>query len=187
MTGKGRPMNNSLEQFISAKKEAILLTWKTLVLGTYPPETASFIKGENDPFLNPLGRALDDTGELLLKIVVSGAERQEVEQDLGDIVRMRAVQGFSPSQALCFMKEMKEAVWKGVLPAMTEGEFVQDWRALESRLDEAMLVAFDLYVASAKRIDEIRINEAKAEKERLLRLIRAMNRGNDRRTAGGVN
>ena len=186
MTEKGRSMNNSLEQFISSRKETILLTWKTLVLGTYPPETASFIKRESDPFLNPVGRALVHTGELLLKIAVSGAERQEVEEGLGDIVRMRAVQGFSPSQALCFMKEMKKAVWKGMLPAMLEGDFVKDWRVVESRLDEAMLAAFDLYVACAKRIDEIRVNEAKAEKERLLRLIRAMNKGNDRFTAGGV-
>jgi hypothetical protein len=37
-----------------------------------------------------------------------------------------------------------------------------------------MLVAVDLYVACKKRIDDIRVKEVKAEKERLLKLIRAM-------------
>jgi hypothetical protein len=45
---------------------------------------------------------------------------------------------------------------------------------IESRLDEAMLVAVDLYVACKKRIDDIRVKEVKAVKERLLKLIRAM-------------
>ena len=58
---------------------------------------------------------------------------------------------------------------------------------IESRLDEAMLVAVDLYVACKKQIDDIRIKEAKAEKERLLRLIRAMGRGKDSLAPGGAN
>jgi hypothetical protein len=180
-------VNDSLEQLVSRSKEAILLTWKGLVVDTYPPETASFIKRESDPFLNPVGRALAEAGELLLRIAVSGAERREVEQGLGDIVRIRAVQDLSPSQALSFVEEMKKTVWKAIVAAVVENSLARDWRAVESRFDEAMLIAFDLYVDCAKRIGEIRIKEAKAEKERLLRLIRAMNRGSDPFAVGGMN
>jgi len=52
--------------------------------------------------------------------------------------------------------------------------FLREYLLLEDRIEEAMLVACDLYVESRQRIDEVRINEVKAREASLSRLLRAV-------------
>jgi hypothetical protein len=113
-------------------------------------------------------------------------ERGKAKNGLGDIVRIRAVQDFSPSQALSFVDAMRKAIRREILPMVVEKASLVHLLSIESRLDEALLIALDLYVACKKQIDDIRIKEAKAEKERLLRLIRAMGREKDSLAAEGA-
>ena len=43
-----------------------------------------------------------------------------------------------------------------------------EWPALESRIDETALLAFDIYMARREKLYEIRAKEAKTEVSRLL-------------------
>ena len=137
-------------------------------------EAGAFLTSEKDPFCNPVGHVLDWTGDALFEIAMTGVERERVEEELRDIVRIRAVQDFSPSEALSFVDAMRQAIRHEALPVVVEEAGFRHLLCIESRLDEAMLVAVDLYVACKKRIEEIRVREARAEKERLLKLMRAM-------------
>ncbi len=177
MTEDARSASTTLEQTLGSRKAAILEEWRRAVLATYAAETAAFLTSEKDPFCNPVGRVLTQTGEMLLEIAVTGTERERVEEALRDIVRIRAVQDFSPSLALSFVDAMKKAIRHELLP-MVEKAGLTYLLSLESRLDEAMLVAIDLYVACKRQIEDIRVKEARAEKERLLKLVKAMGRGN---------
>jgi hypothetical protein len=164
----------ALEQALFSRKGAILEEWRRAVLATYAAETAAFLTSEKDPFCNPVGHVLTQTGDALFEIAMAGMERERTEEDLRDIVRVRAVQDFSPSRALSFVDAMRKAIRHQALPMVVEETGFRHLLCIESRLDEAMLVAIDLYVACKKRIDDIRVKEAKAEIERLLKLIRAM-------------
>jgi hypothetical protein len=179
--------STALERFLLSRKEAILQGWCHAVRATYPAETAAFLASEKDRFSNPVGHTLRQTGEVLLEVALSGMERERMESDLSDIVRVRAVQDFSPSQALSFVDAMKEAIRREILPMVAEKTGLTYLLCVESRLDQAMHAAVDLYVACRNQIGDIRIKEAKAEKERLLRLIKAMGRGSDGFLAGGPN
>ena len=179
--------STALEQALFSRKGAILEEWRRLVLATYAAETAAFLTSEKDPFCNPVGHVLNQTGDALFEIAMAGMERERTEENLRDIVRVRAVQDFSPSWALSFVDAMRKAIRQEILPIVVEKTGFSQLLCIESRLDEAMLVAVDLYVARKKQIDDIRIKEVKAEKERLLRLIRAMGRGEDSFAAGGAN
>ena len=174
MTEDARSTGAALEQVLFSRKGAILEEWRRAVVETYAAETAAFLTSEKDPFCNPVGNVLRQTGDALFEIAVTGVERERAEEGLSDIVRIRAVQDFSPSRALSFVDAMRKAIRREALPMVAEEAGVRHLLCIESRLDEAMLVAVDLYVACKKQIDEIRIKEARAEKERLLRLIRAM-------------
>ena len=174
MTEDARSTSTALEQVLLSRKGAILAEWRCAVLATYAAETHAFLASEKDPFCNPVGHVLNQTGDALFEIVMTGMERERAEEDLGDIVRVRAVQDFSPSRALSFVDAMRKAIRHEALPMVVEETGFRHLLCIESRLDEAMLVAVDLYVACKKRIDDIRVKEAKAEKERLLKLIRAM-------------
>ena len=187
MTEKAQSTSAALEQLLLSRKGTILDEWRRTVLATYPAETVSFLTAEKDPFCNPLGHVLTPTFEVLWEIALRGVERGRAEHGLSDIVRIRAVQDFLPSQALSFVDAMRKAIRQEILPIVVEKTGFSQLLCIESRLDEAMLVAVDLYVARKKQIDDIRIKEVKAEKERLLRLIRAMGRGEDSFAAGGAN
>jgi hypothetical protein len=163
-----------LEQALFRRKGAILEEWRRLVLATYAVETAAFLTSEKDPFCNPVGHVLAQTGDALFEIAMTGMERERAEEGLRDIVRVRAVQDFSPSRALSFVDAMRKAIRHEALPMVLEETGFGHLLSIESRLDEAMLVAVDLYVACKRLIDDIRVKEAKAEKERLLKLIRAI-------------
>lgn len=173
MTKDARSTGAALEQVLFSRKGAILEEWRRAVVATYAAETHAFLTSEKDPFCNPVGNVLRQTGDALFEIAVTGMERERAEEGLSDIVRLRAVQDFSPSRALSFVDAMRKAIRHELLP-MVEKTGFNHLLCVESRLDEAMLVAVDLYVACKKQIEEIRIKEARAEKERLLRLIRAM-------------
>ncbi len=177
MTQDARSAGTALEQVLSSRKEAILGQWRRAVLETYAAETRAFLTSEEDPFCNPLGQVLNRTGEALFLIAATGMERERTEDALSDIVRIRAVQDFPPSRALSFVDAMKKAIRHELSPMVVEKTGLGRLLDMESRLDEAMLVAIDLYVACKKRIDDIRIREMRAEKERLLKLMRAMGGG----------
>jgi hypothetical protein len=169
-----RSAGAALEQVLISKKGAIIEAWHHAVMATYAAEARAFLTSEKDPFCNPVGHVLHRTGDALFEIAMTGVERERAEEDLADIVRIRAVQDFSPSQALSFVDAMRQAIRHEVLPVVAEEAGFRHLLRIESRLHEAMLVAVDLYVACKKRIDDIRVKEAQAEKERLLKLIRAM-------------
>ena len=176
MTEDARLTGAALEQRLLGRKEEILEDWRRAVLATYPAETASFAMAEKDPFCDPIGHALIRTGHALWEMAMTGMERQRAEENLRDIVRIRAVQDFSPSQALSFVDAMRKAIRRKIPAVAVEKTGLNHLLCIESRLDEAMFVAVDLYVACKKQIDDIRIREAKAANERLLRLIKAMDR-----------
>ncbi len=186
MTENGLSADVAIEKLLFSRKSAILEEWRRAVLATYPAETASFLTAEKDQFCNPIGHVLTQTGELLFEIALSDVERGKAKNGLGDIVRIRAVQDFSPSQALSFVDAMRKAIRREILPMVVEKASLGHLLSIESRLDGALLIALDLYVACKKQIEDIRIKEAKAEKERLLRLIRAMGREKDSLAAEGA-
>jgi hypothetical protein len=186
VTEDGRSATVVMEQHLFDRKGTIVDEWSRAVLATYPAETVSFLTAEKDPFCNPVGHVLTQTGELLFEIALRGVERGRAENGLGDIVRIRAVQDFSPSEALSFVDAMRKAIRHELLPMALEKTSLAHLLSIESRLDEALLIALDLYVECKKQIDDIRIKEAKAEKERLLRLIRAMGTKKGNSAAGGA-
>jgi hypothetical protein len=54
---------------------------------------------------------------------------------------------------------------------------LDDLAGPESRIDELTLAAFDLYMACREKIAEIKVGEARAERDRLVRVVQAMSRG----------
>lgn len=149
----------------------------------YPPETAEYLTRERDRFRNPLGyaltRAVDDLFESVLE---DSKERLGARESFGEAVRILAVQELGPSEALSFVRVLKEEVRRGLVDVLTEAKDFRELLMFEARLDEAMMEAFDLYMESRERIGRVRINEIRAEKERLYRLLAALDGRGDRGT-----
>jgi hypothetical protein len=134
-------------------KEAIAEQWLGRVLRTYPGETAAFMAAVEDPFRNPVGNTIKEALGILLDELLMGMNRERVQAALDSIVQIRAVQDFSPSQALEFLFQLKD-----ILREPDAGPGVE---LLYGRVDEMALAGFDLYVKYRERTFQARVNETR--------------------------
>ncbi|MGC8603057.1 MAG: RsbRD N-terminal domain-containing protein, partial [Desulfomonilaceae bacterium] len=91
-----------LIDFLTEKKKTIIKRWVDLTLNTYPPEGGSFMRNQKNQFANPVGAAIVNGAEALFEWVISGSAEYSLDviRRLDDIVRIRAVQQFSASDAV---------------------------------------------------------------------------------------
>lgn len=132
--------------------EAIARQWIERVLRTYPGQTAAFLAAEPDPFRNPVGNTIRQSLTILLEELLRDPDPGRVTAALDAIVQIRAVQDFTPGRALDFLFQLK--------PILAESLPETQLGPLYSRIDEMVLLAFDLYVKYRERTYQARAHEA---------------------------
>jgi len=158
-----------IEQILSQKKKALLKKWFHLVLETYPEETAQFITKEKDPFGNPVGSGIWEGIEGLFDELMKGPDRTRVSSFLDRMMRVRAIQDFTPSQATGFIFRLKNVVRKELGKELGDEKTAAELLKFESKIDALALIAFDVYVKCREQIYEIKNNEIKNRYFRLLK------------------
>lgn len=133
---------------VAESRDAILQEWLEQTFKSYPEQTARFYRGEKDPFRNPVGHALRDGLAALLDELLGEMNEARVSAALDSIVRIRAVQDFTASQAVAFLFPLRD-ILRDKAPER------------ENRLDCLIPRAFDLYVECREKIFEIQANEAR--------------------------
>ncbi len=160
-----------LEEFLKEKKDALLRQWYDHILETYPPETARFLKHGNNEFTNPVGQSFRDGMSGLLDAVISHEEGDGVDAFLDRIIRIRAVQDFSPSRALSFMPGLKGIVRELLGERLNDPDTLVEYVALERRIDELTFRAFDIFMECREKIYELKANEMRNWTYRLLERV----------------
>ena len=130
--------------------EIVAERWIERTLASYPAEAHSLLSGELDPFRNPAGHVLKENLTTLARELLGEMDEKAIAPALDALVRLRAVQDFRPSDALRFIFDLREVV------AEVTGEVP---RALENRIDELALMAFDQYMACRDQIARLREKE----------------------------
>ena len=103
-----------LTTHLAQKKAAILGRWLTMIYESYPPETAIFLRKEKNRFDNPAGYRISEGLEGLYGALLQEMERDQILTCLDEIIRIRALQNFAPSQALAFIFLLKNRHPPGV-------------------------------------------------------------------------
>ena len=153
-------MNKALKDLLREKRSSILERWYHLILDTYPSETAKFFGREKDQFLNPVAYEFREPIGGIYQSLLDGLN-SEVSLSLDRIVRIRAVQDFSASQAINFIFLLKKAIREKLEKEIYKNGLFQDWLALEATIDRLALLSFDIYMQCREKIYEIRVNEIK--------------------------
>lgn len=161
-----------LADFLVLEQQAVLDRWFELVMDTYAETTAVLWKKNHDPFSNPV-RHKFETGMRGIVVALAScgnAPRAEVFTPLLDeIVRVRAVQDFAPSQATTFIFLLKKAIRETLWPKIIEHDLFVDLLALESSIDMLALFALDIYCQCREKIAELRISQIRKQYDRLLK------------------
>lgn len=139
----------------------ILEHWFLAVLRSYPPDTATFLKLKRDPFQNPVGQTLRKEMEILYDDLVAGKDGERVTTAIENIIRIRAVQDFTPSQAVSFLLPLKNLILERIrTQGWDESIFTEFWELI-NRIDHLALCAFDHFARCREKLYEIRIAEIK--------------------------
>ncbi len=159
-----------LTETLSRRRDAILGRWKEMVFATYPASSSSFLSEGIDRFANPVGHALAAGLEQIYEGLETGQPPRSLGRQLDEIVRVRCVQDYSPSQALAFVLQLKSAFRREVRDA--DAELL---RALDALSDELMLAAIDVYAACRDDMHAIRARNLERRTYHLVEMAKRAN------------
>jgi len=171
----------ALGNILSQNRKAILKRWFDLILDTYPEDTAALMSKEKNQFTNPVGSTISREIESLFKGLVEEANPEGFSASLNSIIKVRSVQDFSPSEAVGFIFLLKRAIAETAKGEIQKETFQDEWLKFQSRIDGLALQAFDIYMDCRDKICEIRINQAKSEREMAFRMIERMSHSKAKR------
>ena len=165
----------SLVKLLEKYRSRIIDEWFQIIIATYPPEAKKLFSNLKDSFNNPVGstaiKSMTEVFDLLLK---DGDSPDTLKKSLDPLVRIRAVQEFTPSQALHFIVELKRVVRDSLGRELKEagGRLQEEVGAFESQIDTLLLIGFDIYMGCREQIYSYKANHVK---ERTLNLLKKAN------------
>jgi hypothetical protein len=157
-----------LHDLLTQKRSKILNRWLDLALENYPTDTKRFLKKRKDQFANPVGYTISKEIGNLYEELLQGPTPERVSPILDSIIRIRAVQDNSPSQATAFIFLLKKVIREELKTEVQISELSDELSTFESRIDDLALLTFDIYMKCREKIYEIRVNEIKNQVYRLL-------------------
>jgi hypothetical protein len=148
-----------LNNLLAQRKTAIIKNWFVLAVETYPPDTASFLKKQKDPFANPVGRTISIGLEALFNELLKEMDYEIITSFLDPIIRIRAIQNFSPAQAVSFIFLLKKATRENIKKEVSEEQLFSELLLFESKIDQLAMIAFNLYMKCKEKIYDLKANE----------------------------
>ncbi|MBF0480097.1 MAG: RsbRD N-terminal domain-containing protein [Desulfovibrionaceae bacterium] len=161
----------TLSDLIEKNKEPLLSRWLDLILATYAKETALLWKQQRNQFTNPVGNRIREGIQGILTCLLAdenGSYQEQAAVFLDDIVRVRAVQDFKPSEAVSFIYLLKKVLREDLWAEIKASDLFVELLALESRIDSLALLSLDIYANCREKLYAMRIKEVKNVQKRLL-------------------
>jgi len=158
----------TLDYLLKERRSDILKAWFDSILATYHPDAARVMGSRKDPFANPVGSTFKRAVEQMYDAFVDNADKDCIEEPLAEIVKIRSIQNFTPSEALSFVFFLKRIVRDLVETEDGVDETSNEVEEFNSRVDDLALLAFEAYVKSREKIGEIKVRETRRAMGKLL-------------------
>lgn len=143
------------------KQSAIVGRWREYALAAYADEASAFLRNERNRFANPVGHVLRSGTEGIYKSLLSGMDAEEICGHLDAIIKVRAIQDLSPSQAVSFVFALKRAIREELGGEVARPDMAAELAGIDAQIDQIALFAFDIYTRCREKVSELRINEVK--------------------------
>ncbi len=168
-----------LEQLLAEKKSDILKSWFDVILETYPADTSNFLKKLKDRFTNPVGHTIVEGIEDIFDSLLGEADSEKISRFLDDIIRVRAVQDFTASQAVSFIFALKKVV-REELEKDKKGDVpYEELLVLDEKIDGLALSSFDIFMKCREKLYDIKANELRNMTFRLLQRVNKLDEVQD--------
>lgn len=151
-----------INKLLLQKKNIIVDKWIESIITSYPKETYEFLRLQKNRFSNPAGYIISDCAEKIFNEIMNGYNAETINRSLNDIIKLRAVQDFLPSQAVGFVFILKQIIRSEIDVEVHDEKISQEFSELDNRIDKTALTAFNLYTEAREKIYQIRLIELKA-------------------------
>jgi len=118
-------------------------------------EVVDFLKEEENRFANPVGFTINNEMEKILDAFITGVPVSELESNLENIIKVKAVQEFSPSEALSFVFSLKLLIRNRFADQVSK----EDLWDFDGQMDDLIKLSFDIYTRCRETIFEIRLKD----------------------------
>jgi len=149
-----------LTEALSIKKKDILSLWIERTLDSYT--APGFFKSSKDPFANPVGVNIANGLTALFELLLSKSEQSTYRVPLDQVVRIRAVQEFTPSQAMAPFLELKWVIRQVFSNHKDTQPLIGRLDTLDCDIDRMTLSAFDIFSECKEQLYRNRIRELKS-------------------------
>lgn len=154
-------MAEGLVNLIAKQRSTVISRWFDSAIHAYAADTAAFIQSQKDPFANPVGSQTRKSVEGLFDQLVGGMEADAIHACLDPVLRIRAVQNLTPSQATVFIFALKKILRDMFDRQIQDAGLIRQLAEIESRIDRLGLAAFDIYMTCREKIYELKANETR--------------------------
>jgi hypothetical protein len=159
----------SLNVLVSRDRKFLIKAWIDKALATYPPKTSEIFKNQKDQFANPVGATLFRSLEGIFDQLLLEKSTEDLSRHVEELVKVRAVQDFTPSGAVSFLLDLKKIIRKHCGREISESGLESALFALEERIDLVCLLAFDVFMQQREKIWQLRSQELQQRASYLLR------------------
>ena len=90
---------------------------------------------------------------------------------LKEIIKLRAVQAFSPHKALSFIFGLKSIIREELEKDKIFEDLVNELTEFEKKLDSLIGLSFDIYTECRDKIHEIRLAESKSQSQIAFKIL----------------
>lgn len=140
---------------LESRKNDVLERWFQAVADSYHDETSAFLGSRRNRFANPVGHAVRQGIEGVVAGLIAGAPDEELATHLDEIIRIRAVQKFSPSEAIAWVFALR--------PIVRDLRGDVEVTGLDENVERLAKLAMDIYMSCRETLFEIRIRELKEQ------------------------
>ncbi len=150
----------SLTEILRKKKKRIVTVWVERTLDSYT--SSGFFKRSNDLFANPVGANIREGLNRLYDLLLEDTPFEEYVEPLEQVIRIRAVQDFTPAEAVAPVMEIKWVVRQEIKRQSADEKLLKELDLFDCNVDRAALTAFDMYMSCRDQLSHVRINELKS-------------------------
>ncbi|MBE0585162.1 MAG: RsbRD N-terminal domain-containing protein [Desulfofustis sp.] len=149
-----------LAEALHNNRYTIVDKWVAYTLATY--QATDFLTKEKDRFANPIGAMVRSSLKELFELLSKGGDSAHYTEPLAQLMHLRSVQDFAPSQAVAPLNAVKHITREILAADKQTKDLVSDLYDFEFAVDLAVLAAFDLYMQCREKVYRIRIAEIKS-------------------------
>lgn len=149
-----------LAGMLSGRRQQALDAWTERALSSY--QSPDFFLQSRDAFANPVGMLIRDGLTRIFDLLCAEAEDEAFVQPVDQIVRIRAVQAFAPSQAVAPFLELRWLARHILADEASAPPPPGQWDHFACAVERVALMAFDRYCRCREELYQARVRELKS-------------------------